>query len=413
MLRISDLTSITKRNSVFFIAVSVILMSSFLILSTAELALGDSIVSTLNVGRSPNAIAFNPKNGDMYVANERGGGVSVIDSVNNVVLKNIAMPRSTVCSGTGISSIPHAIAFNPKNGDVYVVGGGCPDVVAVIDSANNTIVKAIDLSNSCQVCAPSLVNSIAFNPKNGDVYVVGATIDPNDGNCLRNVTIACEVSVIDSANNTIVKNIQVRKGPIEIAFNPKNGDMYVANERGRSVSVIDSANNTLIKNVILPGPSSAIAFNPKNGDMYVAGGFSNVISVIDSANNTIVKHIPRIGKGPNAIAFNPKNGDMYVAGGFSKSIFVIDSANNNVIKNIPLENIPNAIAFNPKNGDMYVTVGFSDIVSVIDSANNNVIKNIPVREGALKIASNPMNDDMYVTNNVNNTVSVIKTTSSS
>jgi DNA-binding beta-propeller fold protein YncE len=72
---------------------------------------------------------------------------------------------------------------------MYAIAGGGPDTVVVINSENNTVVKNISLSTSCYFCAPNFVNSIAFNPKNGDMYAIGATVHFNqtggvDGNCL-------------------------------------------------------------------------------------------------------------------------------------------------------------------------------------------------------------------------------------
>jgi YVTN family beta-propeller protein len=67
-----------------------------------------------------------------------------------------------------------------------------------------------------------------------------------------------------------------------------------------------------------------IAFNPNNGDMYVAnqGSSSNNVSVINSTTNTVVATIP-VGSGPHGIAFNPNNGDMYVANHLSNNVSVI------------------------------------------------------------------------------------------
>jgi YVTN family beta-propeller protein len=49
------------------------------------------------------------------------------------------------------------------------------------------------------------------------------------------------VSVIDSSTNTVITTIRVGAAPTDIAFNPNNGNMYLANVGGGSgdtVSVI-------------------------------------------------------------------------------------------------------------------------------------------------------------------------------
>jgi YVTN family beta-propeller protein len=411
LLLMHPLTRLTCKRSRFgVIVVAAFLTLSPLILSTSQFALADSVTSTVKVGDSPTEIAFNPINGSMYVVNsldQLGNGVSVIDGRTNKFLMNITVPIT----------FPNAvnIAFNSNNSNMYVTNSTS---VAIISAIDNKVIKNIPMGVNSTIPNAAIPNAIAFNPKNGNMYVP-ATVFYNSfnirNNCVRNVTIACVVSVIDS-HNQIIKNIPVgRQGDPEargiIAFDPVNGDMYVGNERDRSISVIDSRSNEVVTTIPLSGSPSAIAFNPKNGNMYVAGGASNVVSVIDSTSNKVIKPITGVGTVPNAMAFNPKNGNMYVAGGFSKSIFVIDSEHNQIIKNIPvgrgLNDVPNAIAFNPKNGNMYVTIGFSNVVSVIDSTSNQVVDTVPVEEGALKIALDPINNDMYVTNTLNNTVSVI------
>ena len=351
------------------------------------------------------------------------GGVSVIDTQNNTVTENITIidiPNGLFGSPVEIalnpendnlyaSSLVALVDFNAGE----LVDERCDDrfsstpcVVSVIDTQNNTVVKTIPIG------VRVLPSAIAFNPDNGDLYVVNERT--------VNGTVSSKtVSVIDTQNNTVVKTIPIGNFtiddiPTEIAFNPDNGDMYVVNEGNEtviagngSISVIDTQNNTVSQNIPVGVLPSAIAFNPDNATAYVVNQESKTVSVIDTQNNTVVKTIP-IGNFPNDIAFNPDNGDMYVAGGFSNSVFVIDTQNNTVSQNIPVGNVPNDIAFNPDNGNMYVTVGFSDHVSILDTQNNTVSQNIPVGDGALRIAYNPINGNMYVTNVVDNTISVIE-----
>lgn len=51
------------------------------------------------------------------------------------------------------------------------------------------------------------------------------------------------VSVIDSANNNVIKNIPVREGALKIASNPMNDDMYVTNNVNNTVSVIKTTSS--------------------------------------------------------------------------------------------------------------------------------------------------------------------------
>lgn len=303
----------------------------------------------------------------------------------------------SVIDSIPVGTNPHDVAFNPVNGDMYVVnqvGGGNTCTVSVIDSETNSVIDTINVGVRS--------SNIAFNPKNGNMYVTNSESDT--------------VSVIDSTTNRVIDTIQVGSFPQGIAFNPKNGNMYVVNSGAQtdtwSVSVIDSMTNHVIDTLHTGDFPQDIAFNPKNGHMYVTNAFDNTVSVIDSETNQIIDTIP-VGSFPSGVAFNPKNGDMYVANSASNTVSVIDSSSNQVIDTISVGITPIGIAFNPNNGNMYVTnagrLSGDDIVSVIDSSTNQVIDNIIVGTLPIGIAFDAANGYIYVTNGRSNTVSVIAT----
>src|SRR2546427_7756009 len=80
-----------------------------LVLSIAGGVRADSVAATVPVGPSPFALAFDPMNGDVYVANEGSHTVSVISGSSNTVVATVT-----------VGSSPQGVAFDPTNGDVYV-----------------------------------------------------------------------------------------------------------------------------------------------------------------------------------------------------------------------------------------------------------------------------------------------------
>jgi YVTN family beta-propeller protein len=422
----------------------IIIFATLLALSplTAQFASADSVISTIKVQRNPGEIMFNPVNRSMYVLNN-AGDISVIDARTNNIITNITTPT------------PENIAFNPSNNEIYVTDGFNTNV-EVISAADNKVIKSIPLSVNGEIPHIVIPNAIGYNPKNGNMYVPGGVwvtsvnidnvavtnvtnslvtpnnvhigsinigqlsvdIPPNNDHntCARSVIISCVASVIDSKSNEIIKNIPIGKsGDVMattagiIGFNPNNNNMYVGNYKDRSISIINSSNQVWTP-VLLSGSPLAIAYNPKNGNMYVADS-SNTISVIDWKTSQVT-HISGVGVAPSAIAYNPKDGNMYVAGGGSKSVYVIDSERNN-FTSVPLGGSHDAtvdtIAYNPKNGNMYLTMAYDNVVKIVDTTPGHykVVDTIPVERGMHKIALDPINNNMYVTNALNNTVSVI------
>ena len=79
---------------------------------------------------------------------------------------------------------------------------------------------------------------------------------------------------------------------------------YVTNEHSNNVSVIDTATNTLVATIPVGTIPFAVAVTPDGTHVYVANEGSNNVSVIGTATNTVVKTIP-VGKNPVGVAVTP------------------------------------------------------------------------------------------------------------
>jgi len=136
---------------------SVLLIGGFItiliIASSLGTTLGESVIAVIPVGEFPQALAFNPSNNYIYVANRDSGTVSVIDSTNNTLLKNAV-----------VGTEPIALEFNPSNNYIYVANV-VSNSVSMIESTNNTIADTGNVS--------SLPLTLEFNPSNDGVYVAG------------------------------------------------------------------------------------------------------------------------------------------------------------------------------------------------------------------------------------------------
>jgi YVTN family beta-propeller protein len=110
------------------------------------------------------------------------------------------------------------------------------------------------------------------------------------------------VSVIDTATNTVVATITVGSGPYGVAVNPAGTRVYVANRLDSTVSVIDTATNTVIGSPIPVGAFPVgVAVNPAGTRVYVANSASNNVSVIDTATNTVIGSPIPVGAFPAAL----------------------------------------------------------------------------------------------------------------
>ena len=94
---------------------------------------------------------FNPSNNNIYVANLNSNTVSVIDTTTNTVIDTIDV---------GVS--PDAMDLNPSSGNLYTADYNS-NTVSVIDTTTNTVIDTIPVGNN--------PDAIEFNPSNNNMYV--------------------------------------------------------------------------------------------------------------------------------------------------------------------------------------------------------------------------------------------------
>jgi YVTN family beta-propeller protein len=100
-----------------------------------------------------------------------------------------------------------------------------------------------------------------------------------------------DVSVIDTATDTVVATIPVGVHPNGVSIHPNGTRLYVTNSGDRTVSVIDTTTNMVINPPIILGENSAGSVVHPNGQrVYLDGGIG--IFIIDTATNTVTDIIP-------------------------------------------------------------------------------------------------------------------------
>ncbi len=335
-----------------------------------------TVTATVAAGSGPFAVAVNPATNKIYVANNGGTTVTVIDGATNTT--------ATVTAG----SSPYAVAVNPVTNKIYVANSGSANVT-VIDGATNSTATVTVGSNAI---------AVAVNPVTNKIYVVKSGISP--------------VTVIDGLTNS-TSTVTVGTGPVAVAVNPVTNKIYVANFTSNNVTVIDGATNSTATVAVGTTPN-AVAVNPVTNKVYVANTGSANVTVIDGATNSIAT--VAAGTGTSAVAVNPVTNKIYVANLPSSAVVavipsttvtVIDGATNSTTP-VTVGVSPGALAVNPVTNKIYVSNGTSNSVTAIDGATNaTATVTDPTALKPFAVAVNPVTDKVYVANNGSANVTVI------
>jgi len=384
--------------------------------------LGDSVTvidgatnnsTTVSVGSQPVAVAVNAVTDKIYVANYLDGTISILDGVTN--------SSTTVAVG----SQPVSIAVNPVTDQVYI---------ANYLSATVTIVDG--LTNATQTVAVGIAPVfVAVNPVSNKAYVVNqlsSTVTVIDGATYNEVTVACgsqpvsvavnvvtgkiftansgdnTVTVIDGVTNGTVA-VAVGSQPVGLLVNPVSQEVFVLNAQSPFVTVISGSSYQTANVSISPGSSSAV-LNPLTGDVYVASSGGSAGSITRIQDSTKATSTVLTGVDATALAVNAILDKIYVAqdGPYSVSngaVTVIDGAAYNVTS-IATGATPVAVALNLMTNRAYVANSGSSTITVFDSA-TSATSTVSVGATPVAIAVNPTTNRIYVADQGSGDVAVV------
>ena len=132
------------------------------------------------------------------------------------------------------------------------------------------------------------------------------------------------VSLVNTANNTLLFRLIVPAGPTGIAMSPDKSTVYVACKTAKAIAVINTATNTLASTIALSTAPSQVVFNPSGTQVYAISPLSNLVTIIDTTSRSVVGTIT-VGASPASVAFNPAGTMAYVSNVAAHSVSVIDT----------------------------------------------------------------------------------------
>ena len=190
---------------------------------------------------------------------------------------------------------------------------------------------------------------------------------------------------------------------------------YIPNFGSGNVSVIDTATDTVVATVAVGVGPFGIAVSADATRAYVTNSGSSSVSVIDAASNTVAATVP-VSASPYGIAVNRAGTRIFVTSIAVNAMFVIDASTLDLVATIPMATHTWGIAIDPTDQLAYVGVygdGTTSAVAVVSVATNAVVAMIPVPACALGVAANPVDSRVYATNSCGNQVWVVDTLTNS
>ena len=229
----------------------------------------NTVVDTITVGSEPYGLVPVVVSGTtyIYVANIGSNNVSVIDTSDNSI-------ETTITAGVK----PY---YTAAIGTTVYVTNSASNTVTIINATTNTVTATVSVGSYPR----------GIKAHGTDLYVANYG-DPNYGG-------GDSISVIDSTNNTLSETIMLpigSSGPRGVAV---LGDyIYVTNYRSHNISVIDTATNTIVDTVDVGAGPRGIA--GLGGKIYVENFDDGTVSIIDTSDNTVESTI-KVGHSPSGL----------------------------------------------------------------------------------------------------------------
>ena len=203
------------------------------------------LLSSLRSPRKPRP--RKPQQPRIYVTNEVGGDLSVIDSGNYNVLATVPLGKR-----------PRGIHPSPDHKTIYVALSGSP------------------------IAGPDVDES---------------TLPPPDKS-------ADGIGVFDVAQNKVVRIIHAGSDPENFDVSQDGTQLYVSNEDEAAVSIVDIASGNVAKTLKVGAQPEGVKVTPDGKHVWVTSEETGTISVLDPVAGKIIKTF-KVGHRPRSLAFFP------------------------------------------------------------------------------------------------------------
>jgi len=210
-----------------------------------------NVTKEIPVGVRPVAIAFNPVNENLYVANLAGDDVTVIDTTTETV--NATLP---------VGQDPFGVGINLSNGDIFVANSG-DNSVSVFDSTHAPVTTIAGVGTKPV--------SIIYHPVNNEMYAVA--------------TGSNNVIPIDTGLYTISPAIGVGNKPHGIVFNSNNNFLYVGNKDDETYTVI-APDKSIRATISLGNVNIGFGINATENVLFSSDTGANLVNVIGYADQS-------------------------------------------------------------------------------------------------------------------------------
>ena len=314
--------------------------------------------------------------GRLYVSDETGGDVAVIDLATGSLVTRIAVgkrPRGIALSHDGLS-LYVALSGSAQGGPGVDESKLPPpdrraDGIGVIDLRVGRLLRTLESGPDPETFALSPDGRTLFvsnedsgalsavDIASGRVRAVGKVGIEPEGVAVRPdgkvVYAACEgdsaVYALDAVTLRQLGRIPTKPRPRAIAFARDGGTGYISDEIGSAITVFDTATHQVRSTIPLAGSNllrpMGLAVTADGRRLYVTTGRAGSLLELDLAMLTVKRTIAAVGERPWGLALSADDRQAYTANGPSGDVTIVDLAAGVVARRIHVGGSPWGVVY--------------------------------------------------------------------
>src|ERR1700730_5852735 len=209
---------------------------------------------------------------------------------------------------------------------------------------------------------------------------------------------AGKVVIFDTTPLKATGNVKTATDADSIVYDPASKRIFSFNGDPHNVSVIDPANGTLVKTIDLGGgPEYPVADG--KGMVYDNNEDTNEVVAIDSRALTIKARWPVApAGGPTALAMDREHRRLFSAGRKPQMLVVMDADNGKVIQSFPITAGTDATIFEPETGLIFVSTreGMIHIFHEDSPDKFSAVDTVKTQIGAKTMALDPKTHNLFL-----------------
>ncbi|MGE3849043.1 MAG: PQQ-dependent catabolism-associated beta-propeller protein [Gammaproteobacteria bacterium] len=285
--------------------------------------------------------------GRVFVTNEKGDSVTVIDGKTNKVEKTIA-----------IGARPRGIGLAPDGSEIYVAVSG-ENKIAVLDPKTLEVTRSFPSGDDPETFAVH---------KDGHLYIS----NENDA----------KASVFDPRTGKLVAEIEVGIEPEGVAISPDGKRAIVTSESTNMLHIIAIPENEVVNNILVGARPRAATFSADSKLAYATSEIGGEVKKVDVESGTILGRMSLADDKakPKDVLVSRDGKQLYVAGGRANTVFVLDANTLEVVAQIGVGKRVWGLALSRDGKRLYSTDGADNQLSVIDTEKHSVIAKVATGE---------------------------------